>query len=43
VPNMAVDVDDQVVTVYWQSNAENFIDPISREMDFEGYRIYGAR
>ena len=43
VPNMAVDVDDQVVTVYWQSNAEDFIDPISREMDFEGYRIYGAR
>jgi hypothetical protein len=43
VPNMAVDVDDQVVTVYWQGNAENFIDPISREMDFEGYRIYGAR
>ena len=43
VPNIAVDVDDQVVTVYWQGNAENFIDPISREMDFEGYRIYGAR
>jgi hypothetical protein len=40
---MVVDVDDQVVTVYWQSNAENFIDPISREADFEGYRIYGAR
>jgi len=43
VPNMAVDVDDQVVTVYWQGNAENFIDPISRELDFEGYNIYGAR
>ena len=40
---MAIDVDDQMVTVYWQKNAESFIDPISREMDFEGYRVYGAR
>ena len=43
VPNMEIDVDDQMVTVYWQKNAESFIDPISREMDFEGYRVYGAR
>lgn len=43
VPNMTVDVGDQEVTIYWQDNAENFIDPISREKDFEGYRIYGAR
>ena len=43
VPNMTVDVGDQVVTVYWEDNAEDFIDPISREKDFEGYRIYGAR
>jgi hypothetical protein len=43
IPNIAVDVGDQKVTVYWQDNAENFIDPISREQDFEGYRIYGAR
>lgn len=43
VPNMTVDVGDQEVTIYWQDNAEDFIDPISREKDFEGYRIYGAR
>ncbi len=43
VPNMAIDVGDQTVTIYWQNNAESFIDPISREQDFEGYRIYGAR
>lgn len=43
VPNMTVDVGDQLATVYWQNNAEDFIDPVSREKDFEGYRIYGAR
>jgi len=43
VPNIAIDVGDQQVTIYWEDNAESFIDPISREQDFEGYRIYGAR
>ena len=43
VPNMAVDVGDQIVTVYWSNNAENFVDPVSQEQDFEGYRIFGAR
>ena len=43
VPNMAVDVSDQKITVYWSNNAEYFVDPVSREQDFEGYRIYGAR
>jgi len=43
VPNMIVDVGNQVATIYWQNNSEDFIDPVSREKDFEGYRIYGAR
>jgi len=43
IPNMAVEVGDQKVTIYWQMNSEPFIDPISREQDFEGYRIYGAK
>ena len=43
VPNIAVEVGDQQVTIYWQNNTESFTDPISREQDFEGYRIYGAR
>ncbi len=43
VPNVAIDVSDKSVAIYWQNNAESFIDPISREKDFEGYRIYGAR
>ncbi len=42
-PDMAVEVGDQQVTIYWANNAESFIDPVSREVDFEGYRIYGAR
>lgn len=43
VPNMTLKVDDQSVIIYWQNNAESFIDPISHEKDFEGYRVYGAR
>jgi len=42
VPNMTLGVGDQVVTIYWQNNAESFIDPISRQKDFEGYRVWGA-
>ncbi|MBZ0265298.1 hypothetical protein K8I28_11570, partial [bacterium] len=30
------------VTLYWNNIPEFFIDPISNEVDFEGYRIYGA-
>jgi len=42
-PNMFMDVSSKKVTLYWQNNAENFLDPISQEADFEGYRIYGSR
>jgi len=41
-PNMDLVVQSQKVTLYWQDNAESFLDPISQETDFEGYRIYGA-
>ena len=43
VPNMHVEIESKKVTLYWQNNAESFLDPISQEADFEGYRIYGAR
>ena len=43
VPNMYVDIESRKVTLYWQNNSESFLDPISQEADFEGYRIYGAR
>lgn len=31
------------VTIYWSNNAENSIDPITRQKDFEGYRIYSSK
>ena len=40
---MHVEIESKKVTLYWQNNAESFLDPISQEADFEGYRIYGAR
>ena len=42
-PNLYLDVDSKKITLYWQNNAESFLDPISQEADFEGYRLYGAR
>jgi len=42
-PNMHVQVETGLVTLYWQNNSEPFLDPISQQKDFEGYRIYGAR
>ena len=34
--------DDGQVTLYWDDRAETSIDPVTREMDFEGYKIYRA-
>ena len=31
---------DKQVTLYWDAGAENTLDPLSRENDFEGYVIY---
>ena len=42
-PNMEIMVESNRVTLYWQDNAEAFLDPISQVADFEGYRVYGAR
>jgi hypothetical protein len=42
-PNIKVIVESRKVTLFWQNNAESFLDPISQDTDFEGYRIYGAR
>ena len=42
-PNMEVVVESGKVIIYWQDGAESFLDPISQEADFEGYRVYGAR
>jgi hypothetical protein len=34
---------DGKVDVYWDDSAESFIDPVTGEPDFEGYRLYRAR
>jgi hypothetical protein len=40
-PKVFTVVEDQRVTVYWDSiEAEQSFDPISRQYDFEGYRVY---
>lgn len=39
-PKMKVIADDQRIDIYWDNRAEFSIDPISKEMDFEGYRLY---
>ena len=39
-PNVKVVPEDRKVTIYWDKRAEESIDPISAEKDFEGYRVY---
>jgi hypothetical protein len=39
-PKVNVIAESNKVAIYWDNAAENSIDPISRLMDFEGYRIY---
>jgi len=41
-PNLAVIPGDGKVSLYFDNLPEDFEDPITREKDFEGYRIYGA-
>ena len=39
-PHVKVVVDTNTVTLYWNNTSEGSIDPISKELDFEGYRVY---
>lgn len=41
-PNLLVIPGDRKVTLYWDNLSETVEDPITRKIDFEGYRIYGA-
>ncbi len=41
-PNLLVVPGDGKVTLYWDDVSESFKDPITREEDFEGYRIYSS-
>ncbi len=39
-PHLSVVPGDRKVTLYWDDVAENSVDPISKEKDFEGYIVY---
>lgn len=39
-PHIKVIADNQNITIYWDNKAEFSVDPISKEIDFEGYRLY---
>lgn len=39
-PKVRIVPSSNKVEIYWDNRAEFSVDPISREMDFEGYRIY---
>ncbi len=39
-PRVKVIPENNKATIYWDKRAESSIDPISGEMDFEGYRLY---
>jgi hypothetical protein len=43
VPKTLVNAGDHRIDIFWSDNAESSIDPITKERDFEGYRIYMAR
>jgi hypothetical protein len=40
IPKLRTVIANQNVTLYWSTNGENSVDPISNRKDFEGYRIY---
>ena len=40
IPNTKIITSENKIELFWQDNSEMSIDPISQEMDFEGYRIY---
>ena len=39
-PKLKVVAGDKQIDIYWDNRAEFSIDPISKKMDFEGYRLY---
>jgi len=40
IPKTRIVTSDNQIDIYWSDNSEESIDPITREKDFEGYRIY---
>ena len=43
IPIVRVVPKSNAIEVYWSDNAEKSIDPISKKLDFEGYRLYKTR
>ena len=41
-PNLHVVSGEGKITLYWDDLSEDYEDPITREKDFEGYKIYSA-
>jgi hypothetical protein len=39
-PKTLVIAGDKTIDIYWDNKAESSVDPISKEEDFEGYRLY---
>lgn len=43
IPRTRVEAADNKIDIYWSNNAEESIDPITQEKDFEGYRVYVSK
>lgn len=43
VPQLRVELQEGRAILYWDRRAEESVDPVSGEVDFEGYRIYRSR
>ncbi len=43
VPLLRVELDAGKATLYWDRRAEETVDPVSGEKDFDGYRIYRSK
>ena len=42
-PRMRVELSEGAATLYWNASAEASRDPVTGELDFEGYRVYRTR
>lgn len=43
VPQLRVELEEGRAILYWDEDSEFSVDPISGEMDFEGYRVYRSK
>jgi len=43
IPNMRVETNSGQVSIFWDDIAESSVDPVSGNVDFEGYRIYRSQ